>query len=266
METPQNPGWYDDPEDAENLRYFDGIVWTSNTVPRRVERQVPATPVGGPAAPAPASHPGSSGWGHPPANPNDPWAAHRGRQVSGPVTGDGVPLAGYGQRVLAYIVDWILTWLLIAIAGAYWLIPMSQELGDQMAAALESGDTQWTASPEFTETVMQYAVPLTLVSVVVVLAYNAFFLTRFAATPGKMMVGISVRKVARPGRIGVGDALRRYVLQSATNIAGLLPLIGIAALGVQVADLVWPLGDTRRQALHDKIADTVVVKGKQPRA
>lgn len=34
MSTPSSPGWYDDPEDAALLRYFDGVVWTRHTTPK----------------------------------------------------------------------------------------------------------------------------------------------------------------------------------------------------------------------------------------
>jgi uncharacterized RDD family membrane protein YckC len=32
-----------------------------------------------------------------------------------------------------------------------------------------------------------------------------------------------------------------------------------------VTDLVWPLADDKNQALHDKIAGTIVIKGRAPR-
>ncbi|HOF64866.1 MAG TPA: DUF2510 domain-containing protein, partial [Dermatophilaceae bacterium] len=31
---PQPSGWYDDPQNAANLRYWDGVLWTDNTVPK----------------------------------------------------------------------------------------------------------------------------------------------------------------------------------------------------------------------------------------
>jgi uncharacterized RDD family membrane protein YckC len=34
MAHPQSPGWYDDPENPQQLRYFDGVVWTRHTSPR----------------------------------------------------------------------------------------------------------------------------------------------------------------------------------------------------------------------------------------
>ena len=34
-ELPAGPGWYEDEHDPLLLRYFDGVVWTSHTNPRR---------------------------------------------------------------------------------------------------------------------------------------------------------------------------------------------------------------------------------------
>ena len=48
MSTPERAGWYDDPEDETQLRYFDGIIWSERTEPKstRVAR-VPADPAAG---------------------------------------------------------------------------------------------------------------------------------------------------------------------------------------------------------------------------
>ena len=43
MANPQSPGWYDDPENPHQLRYFDGVVWTRHTSP-----PAPAPPQGMP--------------------------------------------------------------------------------------------------------------------------------------------------------------------------------------------------------------------------
>lgn len=40
--TPDRAGWFEDPDDDEQLRYFDGILWTKHTTPRRTVRHVPA--------------------------------------------------------------------------------------------------------------------------------------------------------------------------------------------------------------------------------
>ena len=40
--TPNRAGWFEDPDDSEQLRYFDGILWTKHTTPRRTVRHVPS--------------------------------------------------------------------------------------------------------------------------------------------------------------------------------------------------------------------------------
>ena len=41
MSTPERAGWYDDPEDESQLRYFDGVVWSQHRVPRRAPAPEP---------------------------------------------------------------------------------------------------------------------------------------------------------------------------------------------------------------------------------
>ena len=56
-----------------------------------------------------------------------------------------------------------------------------------------------------------------------------------------------------------------FAFTSLLSALGNLPFIGFVALAATVADLLWPLSDPRRQALHDKVADTQVVVGHQKR-
>lgn len=35
MQMPEAPGWYDDPQQPDQLRYFDGVIWTQHVTPRR---------------------------------------------------------------------------------------------------------------------------------------------------------------------------------------------------------------------------------------
>ena len=319
MENPDRPGWYDDPEHAEQLRYFDGVVWTSHTTPRRTRWDQPAQGSesaggesaggesaggeyvglegtqrsGAPAGRAPRTGgtregspgPGSPGQGQPPqgwsGGPQQGGAQRSGQHGHGqpgsgppgyarpgarpaPTTTDGVPLAPYRRRVVAYIVDQIIQGFLTFVVGAYWSLPLMRDSMDQMNAAIANGDESGVLAAALDETLTRYLIPLTLVSVGVMLVYNAVFLSRVAATPGKLLVGISVRRVEHPGPISVADAFRRYALQSAMTIGGLIPLLDLTTLIVTVADLLWPLRDPKRQALHDKIADTQVVVGRPP--
>lgn len=292
METPQHPGWYDDPDDPEQLRYFDGIVWTSHTTPRRSRRQPAVAPspgtgdaTGGPGSAAPPlggagspssgpAHPSdwdrqASPWSRPPGGgPATGWSPPRSQpswttRTGGPTTVDGVPLAPYLRRVGAYVIDALVKGVVSTVLGAYWTIPLLQDSMNQATSAINSG--QPAALPTLDASMTQYILPLTLVSIVVNLGYNAFFLSRYGATPGKMALGISVRRVQGPGPISVEAALRRYALQTVLDLASLVPVLGLTSLLLSSLDLLWPLRDPKRQAWHDKIADTQVVLGPQPR-
>jgi uncharacterized RDD family membrane protein YckC len=73
-------------------------------------------------------------------------------------------------------------------------------------------------------------------------------------TFGKRALNIQVRDAAgEGGTIGIGRAALRYVT------VGLWRIIPFFAL-FTLLDGLWPLWDPRRQALHDKIAGSVVVR------
>ena len=103
------------------------------------------------------------------------------------------------------------------------------------------------------------------ISIVLGLIYHVGFLRARNATPGKMMLGLSVRRVDQPGRLAVGTAFMRMLLPLSVGVFSLIPLVSYLVFFVTLADLIWPAKDPRRQALHDKIAGTQVVRGRQPR-
>jgi uncharacterized RDD family membrane protein YckC len=84
------------------------------------------------------------------------------------------------------------------------------------------------------------------VIVLVWVGYLSWFASsRKGQTIGMMLYGIAVRDVNDGGRVTAGRAaLRSFIL---------FVLFGF------LIDVLWPLWDTRRQALHDKAARTVVV-------
>src|SRR5664280_2094068 len=60
----QPSGWYDDPQDPSQLRYWDGVVWTSHVSPRvspTVEQSTIGMPYGVIPASARPQSPGSQG-------------------------------------------------------------------------------------------------------------------------------------------------------------------------------------------------------------
>jgi len=79
---------------------------------------------------------------------------------------------------------------------------------------------------------------------------------RRGQTLGKMVWDVRVRDAATGGPLGVPKAAIRYLAPT------LLFLIPIAGLFLWIVDGLWPLWDGRRQAMHDKLAGSMVVSAK----
>lgn len=304
MSTPSSPGWYDDPEDAAVLRYFDGVVWTRHTAPKSTRPATTAEQAAAAGAEAarqwaapgghgagqgaqrgvPGAHggvpggqggmPGGAPGAQPgPPNPQFPGAPQQHQwnappmqygYPAGPTTPDGQPLASYWQRVGAYIIDAIITGIASFVLGGWLLYRAMQPFFDGFANAVRSGDT--AAMDRITSQIdYGYLAGFSLVAGVIAFAYQVFFLTRSGATPGKAISGISVRLRERPGPLSLVDASRRASVQAVLGMLGNIPLIGTFASIAALLDLLWPAWDANRQAWHDKVAATNVVVGRQPR-
>ena len=295
MSTPTSPGWYDDPQDAAQLRYFDGIVWTSHTTPRSTRPMGQAATSTSATA---ADNAGTAAYGQPPKAGGQggqapgqpgPWQAPGQQAPSphqqqfpgypqqggwnqpaypglypGPSTPDGQPLAGYGRRVVAYLLDGLLQLVLVMVLAGWLYVRALGPLFDEFSRALESG----SGMPSFSLSDIDWSalVAFVVVAAAIQLGYQVFFLSRFGATPGKQALGISVRLRERPGVPSVGVATRRAALQVVLGLFGFAPGISYITGLAAVLDLLWPAWDDKRQALHDKLAATNVVVGRQPRS
>lgn len=282
METPSSPGWYDDPQDPTQLRYFDGVVWSSHTTPRSTRSTgAAATSTEQDTSPAPASPqfpgtPAQQSWNTPPAGPQlgqqgqwgqgQQWGQY-GQAWGQPTAPDGQPLASYWQRVGAFLIDWIIQSVLSGILGSVFLLralsPYLDELSRQMDQVESGGQLDMTRLVDSLD--LGSLTGYTLVSIAVFAAYQGFFLARLGRTPGKMMCNIHVRELARPGVPSPAAVLRRVGFAVVLFLLQLVPLLGTLVGLARVLDLLWPAWDARRQALHDKVAGTVVVVGKPPR-
>jgi uncharacterized RDD family membrane protein YckC len=278
-ELPAGPGWYEDEHDPLLLRYFDGVVWTSHTTPRRsptadastIGRATPGVIPGRAGNPGAWAQPGQQGsqtrqgpgqWqggGAPPTDYNpyqQGWVGARND-----VLPDGAVLAEWWRRLVGRILDLIVITVLTLVFALPWLGTAVSAMSDYMQAvqlAAESGGPQ-PDQTAFAEQVLSVSVPIALVSVLVSLVYQTIFLTTRGATPGKMVVGTFVRRVGHPGKLTVVDALKRQAIDAVTTLLSLVPLLGLFAPVVRFLDPAWLLWDPKRQALHDKVADTVVV-------
>ena len=154
-------------------------------------------------------------------------------------------LATFLQRLLAYILDTVM-----------FSLPLSAGAG-LLAAALIiafSGD-----DPAFGGLVAALLV-LSAVGFLLAAGYVIWWLVTLknGQTPGKQLVGIRVvRENGEPSGWGY-TFLREFVIKGL--LGGVLSSItgGIYT----VVDHLWPLWDPKRQALHDKMVNTIVVQNR----
>ena len=146
MTTPDQPGWYDDPQDVNALRYWDGQGWTPHRERKLVSRPAPQPiappptvppPSPSPPPPPPSSTAGQAQW-PPPTSPAG--------QVQSPPPGGGGPRR---SRTPIVVVAVIVTAAVLAVAGVFgykYFFARSDE--DQIRALVATFDrTTTTRTP-----------------------------------------------------------------------------------------------------------------------
>ena len=284
-------GWYDDPQDPTQQRYWDGSTWTDL---RRAQQGAPPyqgqfgqpASAGQPQYGQPAQHgqvyggaqPGQEQYGAPqqyqqPAQYQQPVQGYQqpgqgyppqgygypGRRVA--TTPDGQPLSGWWRRVFARIIDSIIVGLIGLPLTGYFYYQYFQViwkyLEDTMdAAAAGTPTTSTTLPPE----AYKWMVPAVLIGLAVSFVYTYFFLTKKGATPGKMALGIAVRLRDVPGNPPGSAVAKRYGFEMALSLLSAIPVVGTLFGFLALLNYLWPLWDNKKQALHDKIAHTNVVR------
>jgi uncharacterized RDD family membrane protein YckC len=170
----------------------------------------------------------------PPVTPA--YTASAGQKVTTP---DGVRLVSYGRRVLAYIADGLLMSVVQLAVGFPFVLQLVHAFSDYMAQVQRD-----TEAGRVTDPFAIYRTP----------GYDILFVRLKGATPGKVAAGIRVRAWDHEGLPTWRQAVLRWV---AGRFAA--ALVSLYAL----LDLLWPAWDSQRQALHDKAAGTVVVRGRR---
>jgi uncharacterized RDD family membrane protein YckC len=258
-------GWYDDPQDLTQQRYWDGNAWTDHRrarpgpppyqgefgqpqqqpVPQQAPQQYGQSPYYGQGYP-----PRAQGFGYRPAVPATP---------------DGVPLSGWWKRVGARFLDGIIVLVIsLPLTGYFWYhyIQATLDYERQLIDNAVAGNTQFNLALPWD--VYKWLLAVTLIALVVNFVYEFFFLTRRGATPGKQAVGISVRLRDVPGPPPAQAVLKRFGLYAGLNLLGAIPTVGTLFGLIGLLNYLWPLWDDKKQALHDKVAATNVVVGPQP--
>lgn len=284
--APDRAGWFDDPDDSEQLRYFDGIIWTDHTTPRRTvwERKEPAPDAAVAEAPTGSGLPSLYAPHQPPGHGHqNPYSGQLSRQQHhlhsqqgqqyygpgqqpGPTTTDGVPLATMGSRLGAWAIDVALTWAIGLVLGGFFFWQGLGNYPEIIGEAVRSGASPADAAAlaERVRFDLPWMGAFALVQLLVGVGYHTYFLSRTGATIGKRAAGISVRLEERPGVLTASDAMRRSLLRPVLFMFLSTPALSLLAMPLSIFDALAGFWHPKRQTLHDRIGRTVVVRGPQP--
>jgi uncharacterized RDD family membrane protein YckC len=233
-------GWYPDPANAAQERYWDGWQWSRNIRPR--DHALPGQ------------------WAEPRGHPQDrrtgdyPPAVRRSQA---PRTADGVPLAGWWWRVLSSVIDGLILATVSAIVLAPIYLRLVREMSDAFAAvvrAAQAGQPQPQLNAGDLLSVDDQ-LAITSVTLALQMIYLVTFLRWKAATPGQLVCGLKVV----PLDVGHSHSPLPWPVILLRSAIWVLP----GALGVLVVfkliDALFPLWHPKRQTLHDLAAHTQVV-------
>jgi len=155
------------------------------------------------------------------------------------VQSGNVEYAGFGIRLLAWLIDFLVLLFLSFIIGlisgffiAFLLIYVSIISADSSIV---------TSLSNFISGFIGFSVNL--------LYFTLFWSSKFQGTPGKILLGLKIVD-ANGNKISYSTALIRYI---STIISSLL-------LGIGYLLIIF---DGKKQALHDKFASTYVIKVKK---
>lgn len=243
-------GWYPDPVDPQRERYWDGWQWSSDVraAARPHQPQQAAPQVMGPH--------GSTQPGH-----GQPPQAWNPAQAPVPMTADGVPLAGWWHRAGAILLDGIMLAILQSIAIlpllGHTIDAISAYFDEVMAATRSGAPLPAELTPtDLMDTSTQFLI--SAVSLVIALAWYTLFVRFKGATPGKLITGLRVVPVDQgrhTGGLGWGPSISRALVW-------VLPTINVLLMVLRVVDVVMAASSPKKQALHDAIAKTQVVRSR----
>lgn len=164
-------------------------------------------------------------------------------------------LASIQSRALAKIID-LLLWLPIAAIPSFFFNESQYKQLFELQKQMQSAEVASTKAAELQHQLFTL-IPIEawhsmLAYVVIMLAIQAFLLTKYGQSIGKKIVGIKIVDAESNGKVNL---TRIFLLRSIVFIILNLLFMPIST----IIDYAFALGQ-KRQALHDKIARTKVIK------
>ena len=196
-----------------------------------------------------------------PGQPGPPYAAFPPRPI--PVAPGGVPLADAWARFVAYMVDSVLLMLVNCIPIIVAVVLLWGRFHDALADMQHANELAIANSqPLNTWPLLWHLLQLELMVLAIAVPFTLLFSYlyyvelsyRSGQTVGKKMMNIKVVRAADSGPVTKRSMIRRWLV---FHVASLF------APYFSYADSLWLLWDKPyQQCLHDKCADTVVVKSR----
>ncbi|MGX4658219.1 RDD family protein [Micromonospora sp. SCSIO 07396] len=216
-------------------------------------------------------------WTGQPGATGQPWAGQPGvGQPGGPPPGwpyptwpgrppeprpHGVPLAGYGARLLARLIDFGVVFALNAVVNGWFVWRYFEETAPYLREAVRramAGDSSREGLPAIGEQAGGLQIAILVIATALWFAYEVPTMAAGGQTLGKRLLRIRAVPVDADQPLGFGRATRRW---STMGMPTLLWFCCGFGLLLQFVDAVSALFDhPLRQALHDKRAQTVVVQ------
>lgn len=156
-------------------------------------------------------------------------AAEREAAEGPPDVGADVRYSGWWRRAGALVIDSIVVSVVFFLIGAVGFVAV---LLDETVGGI-----------------------VLVLAILAAIAWSVFYWIYFTGKPpgqtvGKKALGIRVRHADEDRAIGYGPSAGRYLITFAFGIFYIPALL----------DYLWPLWDRRNQSLHDKVANSIVVR------
>ncbi|XAS75896.1 RDD family protein [Dermatophilaceae bacterium Sec6.4] len=252
--TQRPSGWYVDPQDPDQLRYWDGIVWSPQQIPK-IKPGLDKSELAAPHVSDP-SHDGVR-TGRGPAGNNNQWQAGQpaGAGSKTATTADGSRLAGWWQRAGGLVIDYLLTSMVAALVALPWTLEWARRYQNFLSDWGFSGPM-----PSIPQNVATLPWQIVVANIGVYGVYEIGMTAWRGQTLGKIVAGTRVRPAESAGCPSLRSAAVRFLVKCANVVLAPVAALGALAFLFGFVNYLWPLRDAGRRAIHDLAAQTCVVR------